>query len=53
MMPIVKARPFSYLLRREEGVEYPVHDVYRHAGARIAGDEPHVAAGLHPVRVVI
>ena len=47
-----EARPFSDLLRREEGVEYPVHDVGRHAGARVADDEPHITAGLHPVRVV-
>ena len=37
-----QACPFSQPLRRKERIEYPVHDVGRHANARITNQKPHV-----------
>ena len=46
-----KSCPFSKLLRREEGVEYLVHDLGRYANARTADNKFQMGVGLNPVRV--
>ncbi len=42
-----EAAALSHLLRREERLEHPLHDLGRHAGSGIGNGEQHVLAGRH------